>query len=166
MIPCPENWSIRVSIGCEMLLNSNPASDIIGAVSHYSNISQHQKILYIILIELYNNAVEHGLLELDSDIKNSPSGFEDYYNIKQQRIKALHSGQVNIHVMYVPGANAGELHITVQDTGSGFDYKEFQQENANTVINPYGRGISLVTDLCSELTYSGNGNTVTAVYML
>jgi len=165
--PCPDNWSFSLSLSDTALRNHDPVTEIIETICRYSNINQHQKILYVIFIELYNNAVEHGVLELDSKIKNqTASGFEDYYKIKQDAISTLNTGTLDITIKHVPNSESGELHITMKDSGNGFNYKEVLKQKTQTSIDPYGRGISLICELCDVVDYSGNGNTVKAVYLL
>ena len=59
--------------------------------------------------------------------------------------------------------NQGELVINITDSGSGFDHQK-QVLSMNKSKARAGRGVSLVSSLCKELVYLGNGNQVRAIY--
>ena len=122
--------------------------------------------LFTILSELYNNAVDHGLLGLDSRQKGNADGFASYLLERETRLEALQSGQIAIDVSARPDASGQvRLRIVVTDSGPGFDYAETRQRlmcNAETALS--GRGLLLVERLCESFLVHPPGNRVEAVY--
>jgi anti-sigma regulatory factor (Ser/Thr protein kinase) len=53
--------------------------------------------------------------------------------------------------------------IRMQDSGPGFDFSKVSSDLKQNEQN-FGRGISLLFNLCKTVEYSGNGNRVKAVY--
>src|SRR5690606_35306575 len=53
---------------------------------------------FIVMTELYVNALDHGLLELPSEIKQAADGFERYFELRQQRLQQLGSGEIHLTV--------------------------------------------------------------------
>jgi len=128
-------------------------------------LKPHQGALFVILSELFNNALDHGVLGLDSRLKAEPGGFERYLQTRIERLYTLQEGKIELqfHLHNVEGGNV--LDVTITDSGPGFDYGAYLREPL-THDRPHGRGIALVRSLCSELVYSGVGNSVRARYAL
>ena len=57
----------------------------------------------------------------------------------------------------------GRFIVRVGDSGQGFD-PEPPVPPEEALLRPWGRGISLVRELCESVQYLGNGNQVEAVY--
>lgn len=127
-----------------------PAEQRFAAVEH--NIQT-------VLIELYSNALEHGLLKLDSDMKTDASGFAKYYQLRDERLTCLERGSITIRLSYLPREMANEVLIEVMDSGQGFDY---QQAALMKGANAWGRGLAMVDSLCTSLEFLAGGRHVKA----
>ncbi len=115
--------------------------------------------LYTVLAELYANALEHGVLALDSGLKDSPEGFARYYGLRETQLAELQQGSISFDIYCCGDSERGQLSIDVEDSGAGFDYRQYGNSRADR--GPYsGRGITLLRGICQEVAYSGNGNTV------
>jgi anti-sigma regulatory factor (Ser/Thr protein kinase) len=55
------------------------------------------------------------------------------------------------------------LKIRFEDSGGGFDYQQSQVSLEDNQGHS-GRGVHLLSSLCDEVTYDGNGNIVEVVY--
>lgn len=119
---------------------------------------------FTIISELLVNALDHGVLGLDSSLKNSANGFSEYLDERERRLKALQSGSVTIEIWGHLSNNGGRLEICVEDSGSGFDFKNTSKEDQQHNISLSGRGIALVQSLCHSLTFKAPGNIVEAVH--
>lgn len=127
---------------------------------------QHRRTAFIVLAELVNNAVDHGLLRLDSSIKQQPDGFERYIRLRTERLANLQSGSITLSIAHLYQDGAPCLRITVRDSGQGFAHEELMQRLALPDTLPSGRGIMLVKNIAGELHYEGNGNEAVAVLRL
>lgn len=125
---------------------------------------QHLSNFFMILAELYNNALDHGLLGLDSKIKLQPEGFEHYLNLRAERLTALEEGRISIDLSIVREPTP-MLRVRLLDSGPGFDYSIYGNAVNNDQV-PFGRGIVLVRHLCHKLEFRGRGNEVIAYYPL
>lgn len=126
---------------------------------------QHLSNFFIIIAELYNNAVDHGLLGLNSQIKSEPDGFERYIHLRTERLAKLNHGRITIDLSVVKD-DFPMLRVRVVDSGPGFDYSSYGQRITNNDQVPFGRGIILVRHLCRKLEFRGRGNEVIAYYPL
>jgi two-component system, HptB-dependent secretion and biofilm response regulator len=120
-------------------------------------------VLETICAELYSNALEHGILGLDSTQKATPEGFAAYYHERDRRLAAGCSGAIKITVTYEAEAHEQCIRLQVNDSGRGFREGELLAL-ADEPLRPWGRGIAMVRDLCASLTYEHNGTQVEAVY--
>lgn len=115
-----------------------------------------------VLSELLANALEHGLLRLESSLKSDEEGFFKYYQLREERLRKLDEhAELNLQLDFAP--DVGQLMITVEHNGQGFDYQSMQAPQSDEC---YGRGIVLVSELCQSLHYSNHGTKVEACYQL
>jgi len=130
--------------------------------THVAARKQKQNI-FLILSELYSNALEHGILRMDTTLKSEPIGFEKYFITRGEKLAALSTGWIKIDMeLFVHNTN-GRIVLQVEDSGRGFDYQSVQM--AQPDINALrGRGVYLVRSLCKEVAIEGAGNKVKAIF--
>ena len=115
------------------------------------------------LTELYINALDHGVLKLDSALKSDAAGFTEYFRLREERLAAVSGGIINISLQHSPRDEGGRLTVRVEDNGDGFDEEVITTETGEGV-RPAGRGIALVRGLCDSLEYLDDGCVAEAVY--
>ncbi len=139
----------------------------IAQIQEVHGLSNHRESLYTVLFELVTNSLDHGLLGLDSSLKNSAEGFSLYYDEREKRLSELTSGFIRIELMNVPNDAGGDLVISIEDSGEGFDAAPLIENAAKNMQSNQGfsgRGIPLVKSLCKTLVYNEKGNRVEALY--
>ncbi|MCY1245024.1 hypothetical protein D9M72_581340 [compost metagenome] len=112
--------------------------------------------LYSVLAELYSNALEHGVLGLDSSLKRDASGFARYYQERNTRLDELLDGYVRLHLQVTPTDDGGCLTIHIEDSGKGFDVERVMARPLEDV-RLSGRGVSLIRQLGRNARWSDNG---------
>ncbi len=164
-IACIWRWSLELHGAGLRSIDSVPLA--IAQLQELHSLSTHRETLYIVLSELFSNALDHGVLRLNSSLKTSEEGFSRYYAEREKRLAALNEGYVRIELAHLPQGEGGRLTIRVEDSGEGFDFAaalagpQLALENNSAYA---GRGLSLVSALCESLRYQGQGNCVEAVY--
>lgn len=156
-------WSYELELDPAGLRAFDPRPMLTQLLVEIQGLQEHREKIYTIIAELYSNALEHGLLELDSQLKSSPEGFAQYYQEREMRLALLEKGQISFRLSHRPQAHGGVLGIEIQDSGRGFDYKkqgigELRQQGS------FGRGIGLVRGLTRTLEYFPPGNRVRISY--
>ena len=146
----------------ERLRTTNPVPTIINFIKNNPGIENHHKELFTILTELYVNAIDHGVLGLDSKLKETAEGFSQYFLEREERLAQLKDGFVHITLNTSPREWGGRITIRIEDSGPGFNYQKEIIPSNPTI--PSGRGIKLAKELCESLQHQGSGNTVEAIY--
>lgn len=145
------------------------AAELMQVVQNCRDDEADDDTLYVVFSELLNNAIDHGILRLDSSLKNGPEGFEQYFGLREQRLTEIDSEEsIDVRITLSRGREATHVKVMVHDSGDGFDYenldKVFNQAESTENALPYGRGLKLLYELCEELEFSEGGRKVTATY--
>ena len=165
----PAEWDLSFSFGARMLRTVDPLPTIINAIMNLQAPFGHRERIYTILAELFSNALDHGLLGLDTETKQTSEGFLRYYAQREERLAMLGEGFIRLKLSHIPnncgvdGAVGGEIRILLEDSGPGFDLDQVRSTLTGN-IGHGGRGIALIRSLCAELVYHGSGNSAEAVY--
>lgn len=159
----PAAWRMQFELGVEVWREMDPLPLLLQLVTDVQGLHAHKERLYIILGELLSNALDHGLLRLDSHLKKDPQGFAQYYVERVATLAALHDGMIRVEFEHRPEGSGGRLAIHVVDSGPGFDHREKTQNLADNTGHS-GRGAALVRSLCESFVYHGNGNHAEVVY--
>lgn len=160
----PAHWQFMLTLEADALRTVNPLPQLIQMIMEIQGLQPHRERLYVIFAELFSNALDHGLLRLDSALKNTSDGFVAYYMEREKRLASLQQGWIRIHLQHKAHGEGGELFLQIADSGSGFDYCAYQKTlEDNRGFS--GRGIPLVRETCRELIYRAPGNCVEAVYV-
>lgn len=139
----------------------NPLPMLVRLLMHCPSLNAHVGDIQIVLSELYSNALEHGVLGLDSTLKQSATGFQQYYEQRASRLDSI-EGSVYFEFDCDARMSQGILKIRVTDSGEGFDFQQCSGSNADGNLGYHGRGLSLLSDLCHQVQHEGTGNTVCA----
>ncbi|MET0105935.1 MAG: fused response regulator/phosphatase [Sedimenticola sp.] len=146
------------------LRQADPIPLVINHIQELEGLHTHRRLLFTVLTELYVNALDHGVLKMDSGMKNSPEGFTKYFTERESRLADLSAGFVKIRVRSQPTDNGGQMRIQVEDSGSGFDYPEYLKDFDTGLSKLSGRGIMLLRQLCEKVTYESPGNKAEVIY--
>ncbi|MBF0285060.1 MAG: fused response regulator/phosphatase [Magnetococcales bacterium] len=159
----PSDWRVAFSLSAETLQSVDPLPLLINTLMGIQAPEGHRERIYTILAELFSNALDHGLLRLDTSIKKTPEGFIQYYGQREERLAALKDGWIRIEMQHTPVQDGGELRLRLEDSGPGFDTQRVASSLEGN-LGHGGRGIALVRSMCVELHYPGRGNIAEAVY--
>lgn len=155
---CPLDWSVSFEFRAATLKRFNPLPYLLQLLLEVHGLRAQSGALYSVLAELYSNALEHGVLGLDSSLKRSATGFGHYYQQRNARLDELQDGYVRVHLQVTPQGEGGCLVIRVEDSGKGFDVDRVLERPVDPV-RLSGRGVSLVRQLGRNASWSDDGRT-------
>lgn len=157
------DFCVEYELRPESLKRFNPVPLAVQTLMELPALRSFAGEIYTLVAELYSNALEHGVIGLSSDLKNSPEGFAEYYRQREERLSTLCEGTVALRFDYEGDHGAGALKVSVKDSGAGFDFRKMM-DNDHRTEGYCGRGLPLLKDMCRKLEYRGNGNEVYAEF--
>lgn len=134
------------------------ATDIIGIFDALMRsadmVGDLRQRAFTVFAELISNALDHGVLDLDSDLKNDFAGFADYIALKEKRLANMQdTDKLEMSMSYHPEIE--ELSFSIKDSGKGYDVTTV---SSNDGLALSGRGMPLINKLCKQVEVSAAGN--------
>lgn len=157
-----DSLAISVEYGAARLRHDDARNLLSALLEALPVIAARRSQVYTLIAELFNNALDHGLLGMDSRIKDTADGFAAYYRQRDERLRELRNGTIRISLRLSGTEQQGEVCIEVEDSGAGFDHAVMQAPPAAGCLSR--RGLALVRSLCRSVDFHGSGNRVTAVH--
>ncbi|MDE1164301.1 MAG: fused response regulator/phosphatase [Pseudomonas sp.] len=152
----PLDWSLSFEFRDDTLKRFNPLPYLLQLLQEIHGLRAQSGALYSVLSELYSNALEHGVLGLDSSLKRDAPGFAQYYEQRNTRLSALRGGYVRLRLQVRPVGDGGRLTIEVEDSGHGFDARRVLARPL-VVQGLSGRGLRLIRQLSHDARWSDDG---------
>ncbi len=162
------SWSLDFCVKEDVIKQAEIIPSLVQMVVDIQGLHYYQKSLYLIMTELFSNALEHGLLDLDSSLKVTPDGFEQYYKARKNAIDGLSAGSITFNLKHSPCTEGGKLSLRITHDGDGFDVESAQalmDIGSEETVDLHGRGIKLVKSLTERLEYEDFGKTVEVDYI-
>lgn len=129
----------------------------LGFVANFPNLS-------FIFTELFANALEHGVLDLPSEIKyQSGEGYMEFFEEKQRRLDVMTNGFIAVEMELDTVDGEQVLRLMLSDSGTGFDAHDLGHAAVADDAMTSGRGLVLVRTMVTRLTYNNQGNEVIAL---
>jgi len=152
----PRDWSTCFELRPGSLRTADPLPMAMQLLLQISPLRYRVGTIFTVLTELYSNALDHGVLLLDSSVKCDAEGFASYYRERQQRLEALEEGFVSIELTVKSEGADGYLRITVRDSGPGFDVQRaLNQQYCRGRLG--GRGLRMIRQLSERFYWQPDG---------
>lgn len=152
----PLDWSLGFTLRGDSLKRFNPVPYLLQLLQEVHGLRPSSGVLHSVLSELYSNALEHGVLGLDSGLKRDASGFAEYYRQRAERLARQVDGDVRFDLRVEPHGQGGRLTIEVRDSGAGFDVEQVLARPAHEQ-GFSGRGVNLVRRLSQHAQWLEGG---------
>ncbi len=163
-------WKVQVALGAGELRRVDVVPLLLGLISQLEVTEDHAGQLFAILSEMFNNALDHGVLGLDSLLKVGPEGLAGYYEERARRLVGLAAGSVEVELRRRLLDGTPVLEIRVADSGRGFDHELAMARAIDAAClgdeQPYGRGLLLLRHLCRSVDFLQDGREVLVRYAL
>lgn len=152
----PLDWSLGFELRGETLRWVNPVPQLLQLLQEIHGLRPLAGQLHSVFAELYTNALEHGVLGLDSALKGDAAGFAEFYRLRGERLAQQVDGYIRIDLKVEPWERGGRLIIEIRDSGVGFDVEQvlarLPRQDALS-----GRGIHLVRRLSQDAQWIEGG---------
>lgn len=157
-----DDWRLQTVLSAAQLKRIDVVPMIVNWAQAMGLSKANGGTFFLVITELFLNALEHGLLELSSAQKQQPDGFERYLEARMARLQALQEGFIDITLSYMGAEDHGTIAIHIRDSGKGFDVDRLDVRKLGDNQTFSGRGIALVRRFCRRVEYRGAGNEVYA----
>ncbi|CAM3879491.1 MULTISPECIES: fused response regulator/phosphatase [Pseudoalteromonas] len=155
----PFNFSL--TLNSQQIKQTDPVLEIVEVLSQVGGLKAHRSDIFLLLSEAYNNALDHGVLGLDSAIKNKEDGFIEYYQLREATLAKLVDALIIVDIRYCPETLS--LYFTICDSGNGFSNTDSSATSNN---REHGRGLSILEEIAEQVTYNASGNQIEMCYKL
>jgi len=164
----PTEWRCEYEIRERTLGDFSPLPLLLHICLEVPGLRTRGGEIYTLLSELYNNALEHGILQLPSEWKRSAEGFGRYYSERQARLARVDGHFIRFRLHHTRKPGGGRLRVVCEDSGAGFDFQNHPlasgEAGADSSSRYAGRGLLLLKRLSKNITFRGKGNHVEIVY--
>lgn len=155
-------WGMSFEIKPSSFKVFDPLPLLLSVLMEVPGLRSSSGTLYSILVELYSNALEHGVLGLDSSMKVTAEGFNEYYALRESRLNRVTTGFIRIYLDHSTHEDGGSLVVRVVDSGKGFAFDQVKSGTDKTAYS--GRGLALLEKICRSVRFLGQGNEVEIVF--
>lgn len=156
-------WKISMEFHATTLKEIDPVPVIVHALMEIQQLKAHRESIFTIVSELFNNALEYGLLGLDRKLRSKPDGIIKYLELREQKLQGLIEGAIKVTLSHKPINAGGRMTIRMQDSGAGFNFQDLL-ENVKSQQSEVKLGLELLRSLCRSVEFFHNGSHVKAVY--
>jgi DNA-binding response OmpR family regulator/anti-sigma regulatory factor (Ser/Thr protein kinase) len=153
------SWSLKISGG---KIASCEIPPLCNKFLQYLDLNQNFcHVVFIVVSEMVANAIDHGILKLNSAIKESPDGFNAYIKERDKRLSELDDSDfVEVHLVWAESKERSGLEIGVRDSGSGYDVCA-EKNTCDLAFS--GRGLRLIRNLAQSVEIYPPGNFIKVV---
>lgn len=153
------SWSVKIS-GRKIATCEIPP--LCNKFLQYLGINQiFCQIIFLVVSEMVSNAIDHGVLKLESSMKESEGGFNHYFNERDKRLSQLtDSDFVELHLIWQESEERPSLEVSVRDSGNGYNFLS-KKDICDSDFS--GRGLKLIHNLAKSVEIYPPGNFIKAV---
>lgn len=163
--PVPRFFA-RFDHTADALSNPDCLQQTLGILRAYPQIGSRFGKVATVVTELFNNALEHAVLKMESSLKNAKEGMAHYLDERARRLSQLDAGAfISIEISLYAGAGESLLQLVMTDSGSGFEVPVMPSADSAS-SQTHGRGLEIVKALAESLVFENRGRRAIATLRL
>lgn len=157
-------WHLALTVDARTLAGGNPLPPLNDLLQRFLGEGPLAQDTAVVAGELFQNAVDYGLLGLEAGQRDDPAGLERYHAERHARMRAGDGmGRVTLTVHGAGSGDAPGVIVEVSQSGPGFDHAgALERARSNQQMQAHGRGLRLASQLSGELSFSAGGRCVRA----
>jgi len=153
-------WQFVLTLTMQQIKKLDVVPLLLDIVQQIEKDKERGSEIFMVLSEMFNNALDHGVLKLDSTLKHHEDGMEKYFEERSIRLANTETGYVQLNLKKIVNTDGSAfLRIRVTDSGDGFDFRQVSDKVA-TNTQRYGRGIALLYHVCHKVEFSHGGSEI------
>lgn len=159
-VEAPRHWRLQLTLSAPQIREVDLVPMVMNWAKAMGLQTDQAGRFFLVVTELYTNALDHGILGLDSTIKAGEDGLMSYMEARMQRLEHLQRGEIDLLIEQREVDGREQVLIQIRDSGRGFDYADWLGVDIGTRAQRSGRGIGLIQRLATSIDYRGCGNEV------
>lgn len=156
-------WRTHFRLNPAQLRAENPLELIFSALPEHPIVRGARADVSFIINELFVNALDHGLLNLESTLKEQDDGLFEYFSQRNDRLVHLSEGKIDIEIGCEVNDGIGSFVVCCSDSGAGFDFWAALTDKKDD-WRYSGRGLRTIAAMCDSMESNAAGNSITANY--
>ncbi len=159
-------WQFAMTLTMHQLQKLDVVPLLLDIVQQIEKDKERGGEIFMVLSEMFNNALDHGVLKLDSGLKHHEDGMEKYFDERAARLANTETGQIQLGLEKVLNSDGSAfLRIRVTDSGDGFDYRQMTDKVVANSLR-HGRGIPLLHQVCRSVEFLCGGSEIVVEFSL
>lgn len=162
-------WHFSTTLDTDLIRSTNPVPRLTDTLDTALDLGNHKGLIYTILSEIYNNALNHSILGLKGNSK-SDDDFQQYYNQRDHALANMQDAYIKFNIEFIPGEDAGILLIHLQDSGNAAPANAVDNNaeagKAGTLETLHGRGLIILSELCNSVHIDSQAHRIELEYQL
>ena len=155
-------WTMSIALSAAEMQDKDPIPGLADMLGSLPALKRQKGVIEILLSEIYLNALDYSILDLDGFEKENEEQFAAYYAMRDEKLKNLKGASIKFDLTYSSADDVQQFVIRMQDNGKGYHGHE-----ASPIDNSlHGRGLEIVKSLCEQVEFSNEGRTLELVYRL
>ncbi|MFT3931710.1 MAG: SpoIIE family protein phosphatase [Spongiibacteraceae bacterium] len=156
-------WSTEFVLHPPQLRSDSPLELILSALPQHPIVRAARADISFIINELFVNALDHGILRLESSLKEQEDGLFEYFSQREERLGNLNDGSIQLKIGCTVERGKGQFTIDCCDSGPGFDFQSALNKTKDDSLHS-GRGLNTIAAMCERITANAAGNTISVEY--
>ena len=159
---CALPWQLSISLSAKEMRERDPVAELSSMLSAMPCLLEHKGVLHVLLSEMYSNALDYSILGLESLKKVNEEQFCNYYEERTEQLRYLEDALIVIDLNFSTESEKTHLHIKITDSGKG--YVDHVSNSSDEKL--HGRGLEIIHSFCENVSFSNDGRTLEAVYLV
>lgn len=155
-------WHVSITLSDKEIQSKDPVSSISDFLGSLPELVKHKGALHAVLSEMYSNALNYSILDLDSFNRENEEQFVKFYHEREKQLLMLEGALIDFDFTFTPATESSSLQIRIKDNGKGYQ--------GHTLINLedklHGRGLAIIKNFCEKISFSEDGRALEVVYRL
>ncbi len=149
-------FEFKMTLHGVQLTEVDPVPLLLTVVRSYEPCNVHRQAIFAIIQDLYTHALNYSISEKVN---------LDFAKIEKGRdLDCLDEEYILLDLKIMEVTNKKQFHLTVKDSGIGFDFSSIDKAIQNNTVQNIDRSLNRTVSICQELTFSESGTRVSAVY--
>ena len=158
-------WSLSIPLSANDMRCKNPVNSLSEILGTLPVLAKHKEILHVVLSEIYSNALDHSILEMNSLKKSDEDQFTAYYQEREKKLQMLENASITFDLTFDPNQDQQILKILITDSGTGYK-KQISNNSSNSNTGLHGHGLEIINSFCEKVTFSEDGRSLEALYRI